>query len=113
VEPKNTSRLGYGAARFPQKGELNARSIGGALGRAKLAWPALPAGGQGQARLLLGPGNVIRIDPTLVGRPIELDDYKRAMDELLPAVSAAVAAHRAPIEKMFLKSKAEPFVPVP
>ena len=47
-----------------------------------------------QARLLLGPGNVVRIDPALSGGPIELDDYRRAVNELLPAVSGAVAAHR-------------------
>jgi hypothetical protein len=51
--------------------------------------------------------------PTLVGPPIELDDYWRAMDELLPAVSASVAAHHDRIEQMFLKTKAERFVPVP
>jgi hypothetical protein len=36
-----------------------------------------------QARLLLGPANVLRIEPTSVGAPIELDDYTRAMNELL------------------------------
>src|SRR5665811_397477 len=66
-----------------------------------------------QARLLLGPTNVVRIDPTLVGPPIELDDYTRAMDELLPAVSAAVAAHRDRVKEMFLADKAQKFVPVP
>ena len=66
-----------------------------------------------QARLLLGPANVVRIDPTLIGPPIELDDYRRAMDELLPAVSASVAAHRGRVEEMFLHNKAERFVPVP
>lgn len=66
-----------------------------------------------QARLLLGPANVVRIDPTLVGPPIELDDYRRAMDELLPAVLASVAAHRDRVEEIFLKIKAERFVPVP
>jgi uncharacterized protein len=66
-----------------------------------------------QARLLLGPANVVRIEPTLVGPPIELDDYRRTMDELLPAVSASVAAHRDRVEEMFLKTKAERFVPVP
>lgn len=66
-----------------------------------------------QARLLLGPANVVRIDPTLVGPPIELDDYRRAMDELLPAVSAATAAHRGRVEDMFLKEKAARFVPIP
>ena len=33
-----------------------------------------------QARLLLGPTNVVRIGPTLVRPPIELDDCRRAMD---------------------------------
>ncbi len=66
-----------------------------------------------QARLLLGPANVVRIEPTLVGPPIELDDYRRAMDELLPTVSTSVAAHRARVEEMFLKRSADRFVPVP
>jgi hypothetical protein len=65
-----------------------------------------------QARLLLGPANVVRIDPTLVGPPIELDDYRRAMDELLPSVPAAVTAHRGRVEDMFLREKAARFVPV-
>ena len=48
-----------------------------------------------------------------MGPPIELDDYRRAMDELLPAVLASVAAHRDRVEEIFLKIKAERFVPVP
>jgi hypothetical protein len=54
-----------------------------------------------------------RFKPTLVGPPIELDDYRRAMDELLPTVSTSVAAHRARVEEMFLKRSADRFVPVP
>lgn len=65
-----------------------------------------------QARLLLGLANVVRIDPALVGPPIELDDYRRAMDELLPAASAAAAAQRGPIEEMFLADCAQQFVPI-
>ena len=61
-----------------------------------------------QTRLLLGPVNVVRIEPTLVGPPIELDDYRRAMDELLPAVSTSVAAHRDRVEEMFLKTTPVP-----
>jgi hypothetical protein len=49
----------------------------------------------------------------LVGPPIELDDYRRAMDELLPAVSPAVTAHRGQVEDVFLREKTERFVPVP
>lgn len=65
-----------------------------------------------QARLFLGPANVIRIDPTLVGPPIELDDYNRAMNELLPAVSASMAAHRDRVREEFLTTEADPFVPL-
>ena len=35
------------------------------------------------------------------------------MDELLPAVLASVAAHRDRVEEIFLKIKADHFVPVP
>jgi uncharacterized protein len=66
-----------------------------------------------QARLLLGPQNVVRIDPTLIGPPIDLDDYNRAMNELLPAVAPAVAAQRDRVSSMFLCEKAAPFVPAP
>lgn len=66
-----------------------------------------------QARLLLGPQNVVRIDPAITGAPIELDDYRRAMNELLPAVAGAVASHRERVSSIFLSEKAAPFVPVP
>ena len=66
-----------------------------------------------QARLLLGPSNVVRIEPTLVGPPIELDDYRRAIDELLPAAAASVAAHRSRVQEMFLTDAASKFAPVP
>jgi uncharacterized protein len=64
-----------------------------------------------QARLLLGPQNVVRIDPAIAGAPIELDDYRRAMDELLPAVGTSVAAHRDRVQEKFLTNRADVFVP--
>lgn len=55
-----------------------------------------------QARLLLGPQNVIRIEPNLSGPLVELDDYKGACDRLLPTVSEAVAKlSREQIELLF------------
>ena len=65
-----------------------------------------------QARLLLGPQNVVRIDPAIVGTPIELDDYRRAVNELLPAVASAVAAQRDRVQSMFLAERAQAFVPI-
>jgi hypothetical protein len=66
-----------------------------------------------QARLQLAPENVVRIDPVLAGSPIELDDYRRAIDEMLPAVGGAVAAHRGRVGSMFLAEKADAFIRVP
>ena len=69
--------------------------IGGAMRAQSLA-------ATNQARLLLGPSNVVRIEPSLTGGPIELDDYRRTVNELLPAVGNAVSAHRDRVRAMFL-----------
>lgn len=62
---------------------------------------------------ILGPQNVVRIDPAVAGTPIELDDYRRAMNELLPAVAPAAAAHRDRVKSMFLADRVDAFVPLP
>jgi hypothetical protein len=65
-----------------------------------------------QARLLLGPQNVVRIEPAVSTAPFGLDDYRRAINELLPAISGAVTAHRDWVRTMFLTEKAERFEPI-
>lgn len=64
-----------------------------------------------QARLLLGPDNVTRVEPTIVGKPIALDDYRRATNELLPAVGPALSQYGGAIAKAFLSVKADLFAP--
>lgn len=66
-----------------------------------------------QARLLLGPENVIRIDAPTTRPKIDLDDWRRSTNELLPAVGGAISAHGTAIEAMFLQDTVDPFVPVP
>ena len=66
-----------------------------------------------QARLLLGTDRVIRVEPSIQGPAIELDDYVRAVAELLPAVGPAVATFGDRIMRDFLDLPAEPFVPAP
>lgn len=66
-----------------------------------------------QARLLLGPANVVRIEPSLTGGPIEIDDYRRAVNELLPVVNNAVMANRDRVQAMFLTCRSHKFTPVP
>jgi patatin-like phospholipase/acyl hydrolase len=66
-----------------------------------------------QARLLLGPPSVIRIDAPKSNAKIALDDWLRSKDVLPTAADEAVAAKGETIAAMFLKETAEPFVPVP
>lgn len=66
-----------------------------------------------QARLLLGPPQVVRIDPPDIQPAIRLDDWQRSVDELLPIAAAASAADDARIAELFLYSPAAAFLPAP
>ena len=66
-----------------------------------------------QVRLLLGPPCVMRVDAPTFTPTIRMDDWRRSVDELVPAAHAALAAKGDEIAAMFLKETAEPFVPVP
>lgn len=66
-----------------------------------------------QARLLVGPHNVVRIDPNLSGPPVELDDYNGACDRLLPTVSEAVTKLSSAQISMFFEHPARVFTPAP
>lgn len=66
-----------------------------------------------QARLLLGPPSVVRVEPSSHSPPIDMDDYRRAAD-LLPANAlAAVDALGERIREKFFFAPVEKFVPVP
>jgi hypothetical protein len=62
-----------------------------------------------QARLLLGPPAVRRIDPPVNPKPIMLDDFRRSKDELVPAARKAVAEHGDALAAAFLGSPAHPY----
>lgn len=66
-----------------------------------------------QARLLLGPPQVVRIDPPEISPSIKLDDWKRSVHELLPATSIQLAPHDDKIAAQFLATQADVFVPHP
>jgi uncharacterized protein len=66
-----------------------------------------------QARLLLGPPAVRRIEPPAKPNPIMLDDFRRSRDELVPAAHYAVDKEGVRLAADFLASPAESFVPVP
>jgi uncharacterized protein len=64
-----------------------------------------------QARPLLGPRAIRRIDPPRLPTPIMLDDFRRSRDELVPAARDAVEKHGTQIAADFFASAANPYVP--
>jgi uncharacterized protein len=65
-----------------------------------------------QARLLLGPPSVVRLDAPTFEPPLRMDDWSQSVDKLLPAAEGAVAAKGAEIAGIFLADRAIPYVPV-
>lgn len=67
----------------------------------------------GQAYLLAGKNNVLRIDVPESDRPIALDDTQRALRELPLVARSLVEGSGALVQSMFLREKVEPFVRCP
>jgi patatin-like phospholipase/acyl hydrolase len=65
-----------------------------------------------QARLLLGPSSVDRLDPPTSERHIRMDDWKRSVAELPPAAEEIVDARGEEIAALFMNDLALPFEPV-
>src|SRR4029077_21025605 len=66
-----------------------------------------------QARLLLGPPSVHRVDPPPNSKPMLLDDFRRSLNELVPAAKKAVEERGELIAATFLSEPAHPYDPVP
>ena len=67
----------------------------------------------GQAYLLAGKSNVVRIEPAESDRPIELDDTARALLELPLVARSLVEGSGHMVETMFLRDRVDPFVRCP
>ncbi|ODS03270.1 patatin [Methyloceanibacter marginalis] len=67
----------------------------------------------GQAYLILGKDHVMRLDAPESPSPIRLDDYRRARDELPNMARSLVEGAGREIERAFLETTAEAFVPSP
>jgi uncharacterized protein len=65
-----------------------------------------------QARLLLGPASIKRLDaPEFIPR-IRMDDWRRSVIELIPAADAAIETRGDEIGGTFLVRVASPFLPI-
>ena len=65
-----------------------------------------------QARLLLGPPSVMRIDPPSFVPPVRMDDWRRSVAELVPAAESAVDEKGDAVARKFFNEPAMPFIPV-
>ena len=65
---------------------------------------------QGQAGLLVGADRVVRVTPgSVAGEPIALDDWQRAVGELVPAAASVLGRREAEIASTFLRQRAPPY----
>jgi hypothetical protein len=107
--------LGTGEATF----SLQSRARNGGVGQ----WAFLRAfnaaaraqskNALGQAYLLVGKNNVLRLDPAESDRPIGLDDTSRALRELPYAARSLVESSGHHVETVFLRDEVDPFVRCP
>jgi patatin-like phospholipase/acyl hydrolase len=56
---------------------------------------------QAQATLLLGPENILRLEPTGAAAAIDLDDWQSSLDQLMPLGESDFVKHRPQIEVFF------------
>jgi len=66
-----------------------------------------------QARLLLSPASVRRIDPPIQAEPIALNDFRRSLTELIPAAQAIVEQQGDQLAEDFLSAPAPRYRPQP
>ena len=64
---------------------------------------------QGQAALLVGADHVVRVTPTSIDEPIALDDWQRAVDELVPEAARTLRKQGETIANMFLREPVLPY----
>ena len=65
----------------------------------------------GQAGLLIGAERLIRLDAPMAGRPVELDDWKRSVAELVPAAEQVVEDQGFGVAESFLSAPTEAYRP--
>ncbi len=67
---------------------------------------------QGQAGLLVGADSIVRCEPPSSDFAIGLDDWKSAVQKLVPAATLALDAMGEVVSKTFLTDAALPYTPI-
>lgn len=66
---------------------------------------------QGQARSLVGPENILRVDAPQLKRGVALDDWLRARTELPPIADALFKTHAGRAIQMFCQNRVDRYTP--
>lgn len=116
VERDQIDVLSLGCGQDPYIVSEDQINAGGKLAWADVIFAAMrlqSLAATNQARLLLGPPAVRRIDPPPNARPIPLDDFHRSRDELVPAAKAVVGMHGDQLAALFLSTPTSRYRPEP
>ena len=115
VKRGNIRILSIGCGNSPFKVSHSMIQFGGMLAWYRAIEAALyfqSVGALNQARLLIGFDRVTRIEPLESNLTIELDDWQRAIDALIPAAKEAVAQLGDGLASGYLDREAESYFPL-
>jgi patatin-like phospholipase/acyl hydrolase len=109
IQPEQVRILSLGCGREPYKVRWTQARIGSVFAWRYIIFAAMhlqSENARNQARLLVGPDNFIRLEPTLADR-IKLDDWTRARRELPPLATIDLRDHLDRIRDLFFGEPAE------
>jgi hypothetical protein len=116
IERDQIDVLSLGCGEDPYVVTEDQMNTGGKLAWADVIFAAMrlqSLAATNQARLLLGPPAVRRIDPPANPKPILLNDFRRSLDELVPAARSGVDQYGGQLATSFLATPAPRYRPQP
>jgi hypothetical protein len=116
LDPTMIDVLSIGCGDDPYRVQSHHLAFGGNISWARSIFAAMrlqSLAATNQARLLVGPPSILRVEPPTHRPPIDMDDWRRAVDLLQPAGVKAADDIAARAGSIFLNVPTELYVPVP
>lgn len=109
IQPEQIRVLSLGCGREPYRVGWFQATVGSVLAWRHIIFAAMhlqSENARNQARLLVGPGNFVRLEPN-VADSIKLDDWARASRELPPLATADLRDHLGTIRSLFFEEPSD------
>ena len=116
VAPNHIRILSIGCGADPYKISKSQKMLGGLLFWRNIIFAAMrfqSMNALGQAGLLIGANRIVRVDPPMTNKPIQMDDWKRASGELPTTAVEKLEEYGETIASIFLQEPASPYTPIP